>query len=79
MFLMLFIVVSFFLLVIIVYLKRARLFSVVAEKSEIPAGRQFRGWPEKWDQHGTTSVQTFGWPVLGQQKPEQRDRVSGVC
>lgn len=50
---------------------------VVAEKSEISVGRQFRGRPEKRDERGTTPVQTFGRPILGQQKPEQRgNRVS---
>jgi len=52
------------------------LFPVVAEKSQISIGRQFRGRSEEWVIGGTASVQTFGRPVFGQQKPEQRDRVS---
>ena len=49
---------------------------VVAEKSSISIGRQFRGRSEEWVISGTTSVQTSGRPVFSQQKPEQRDRVS---
>lgn len=52
------------------------LFPVVAEKSQISIGRQFRGRSEEWVIGGTASVQTFGRPVFSQQKPEQRDRVS---
>jgi len=52
------------------------LFSVVAEKSQISIGWQFRGRSEEWVIGGTASVQTFGRPVFSKQKPEQRDRVS---
>jgi len=52
------------------------LFPVVAEKSQISIGRQFRGRSEEWVIGGTASVQTFGWPIFGQQKSKQRERVS---
>jgi len=55
------------------------IFAAVAEKGEISVGRQFRGRPEEQNERGTASVQTFGRPVFGQQKPEQRDdRVSAI-
>jgi len=52
------------------------LFPVVAEKSQISVGRQFRRRPEEWIVSGTASVQTFGRPVFSQQKPEPLDWVS---
>lgn len=50
--------------------------AVAAEEGEILVGRQFRGRPAERDERGAASVQTSGRPVLSQQKPEQRDRVS---
>lgn len=56
------------------------LLSAVAEKSQVPVGRQFRGRAEERHGRGTAPLQTFGRPVLGHQKPDQLHRVSrGQC